>query len=92
MFEDIVLRRSQGDILNRINKQQGGFQDGLSCMMTSVLIHEAVHFASENSSKLYVAFMDGKKAFDVVWHGGLLYKLVNQCNLDPTTSIACRAM
>ena len=44
-------------------------------MMTSFLIREAVHFANENSSKLYVAFMDGKKAIDVVWHGGLLYKL-----------------
>ena len=44
-------------------------------MMTSFLIRDAVHFANENSSKLYVAFKDGKKAIDVVWHGGLLYKL-----------------
>jgi len=75
VFEDIVLRRSQVDILKRITKQHGGFQDGLSCMMTSFLIREAVHFANENRSKLYVAFMDGTKAIDVVWHGGLLYKL-----------------
>ena len=27
VFEDIVLRRSQVDILKRITKQQGGFQD-----------------------------------------------------------------
>ena len=73
VFEDIVLRRSQVDILKRINKQQGGFQDGLSYTMTSFLIRETIHFANENSSKLYVAFMDGKKAFAVVWHDGLLY-------------------
>ena len=35
-------------------------------MMTPYLIREAVHIASEKSSKLYVAFMDVKKAFDVV--------------------------
>ena len=63
MFEDIVLRRSQVDIVKRITKQQGGIQDGLSCMMTPFLIREAVHIASEKS---YVAFMDVKKAFDVV--------------------------
>ena len=66
MFEDIVLRRSQVDIVKRITKQQGGIQDGLSCMMTPFLIREAVHIASKKSSKFYVAFMDEKKAFDVV--------------------------
>mgnify|MGYP000432224577 CR=1 FL=1 len=30
-------------------------------MMTSVLIREAVHFANENSSKLYVALWTGKR-------------------------------
>ena len=30
-------------------------------------------------------FMDGKKAFDAVWYGGLMYILVNECNLDTTT-------
>ena len=29
--------------------------------------------------------MDGKKAFDAVWYGGLMYILVNECNLDTAT-------
>ena len=92
IFEDIVLQRSKNAILEKINSQQGGFQDGLGCLVTSFVLRETVHYARENGSKLYVAYMDGKKAFDVVWHEGLLFKLINECDLDHTTLLAYRAM
>lgn len=43
--------------------------------MTSFLLRESIFFAKENSSKLFVCFLDVKKAFDHVWHEGLFYKL-----------------
>ncbi len=86
VFEDIVLQRSKTEILQKINR--GGFQDELGCIMTSFVLRETVQFARENGSKLYVAYMDGKKAFDVVWHEGLLCKIIHECHLDHTTILA----
>ena len=57
--------------------------------MTSFVLRETVQFARENGSKLYVAYMDGKKAFDVVWHEGLLCKIIHECHLDHTTILVC---
>ena len=45
--------------------------------MTSFLLRESIFYAKENGSKLYVCFLDVKKAFDCVWHDGLFYKLYN---------------
>ena len=40
-----------------------------------MLIRESIYFAKENGSRLYVCFLDVRKAFDCVWHDGLFYKL-----------------
>ena len=34
-----------------------------------------MNYAKETGSKLYICFLDAKKAFDKVWHDGLLLKL-----------------
>ena len=47
----------------------------MGCTMTSFLVRESVYYANENGSKLYICFLDAKKAFDKVWHDGLLLKL-----------------
>ena len=57
------------------NPLQRGFQQGMGCTMTSLLLQESVHYAKENGSKLYICFLDAKKAFYKVWHDGLLLKL-----------------
>lgn len=92
VYESVLLHRSKDTLLSSINHQQGGFQDGLSCLMTSFILRENIHFAHENNSKLYASFMDGRKAFDVVWHQGLLFKLINDTNIDTTTLLAIKGL
>jgi hypothetical protein len=84
VFEKILLNRSKDIILSKINPQQGGFQDGLSCLMTSFYFKESILYGKEQGSKVHVCFLDAKQAFDRVWHEGLLWKLFN-CNLDSNT-------
>ena len=61
-------------MLECLNAQQGGFQDNLGCIITSFIVRESMFYAKENNSAVYVCFLDGKQAFDRVWHCGLFYK------------------
>ena len=54
---------------------QFGFTKGRSPYMASLLITEAAVDAMENSRELYVCSLDARKAFDVVRHGILMFKL-----------------
>ncbi|KAH3885146.1 hypothetical protein DPMN_009136 [Dreissena polymorpha] len=73
-------------MMTDINIQQGGFQESLGCLMTSFMLRESVYFAREHGSKLYVCYLDGRQAFDKVWHDGLFYKL--QTKIDDTSLLA----
>ena len=53
--------------------------------MTSVIVRESIFYAKENNSAVYVCFLDGKQAFDRVWHCGLFYKL---CEKVDDTSLS----
>lgn len=77
LLERILLTRIQlfDNVTQPIHSLQGGFQKNLGCLMTSFLLRESIYFANENRSKLFVCFLDVKKAFDHVWHEGLFYKL-----------------
>jgi len=75
IYENVLLNRCKHDMLEDLNLQQGGFQDNLGCIMTSFIVRESIFYAKENNSAVYVCFLDGKQAFDRVWHSGLFYKL-----------------
>ena len=74
LVERILLKRILS-VQRPFNPLQGGFQKGMGCNMTSFLLQESVHYARENGSKLYICFLDAKKAFDKVWHDRLFLKL-----------------
>ena len=57
------------------NKQQHGFQKNLSCLTAALQLQETVAYNLELKSRVYAAFLDTRKAFDTVWHDGLLCKL-----------------
>lgn len=91
VYEMVLLDRCQRTLLKNINKQQGGFQRGLGCIMSSFVLLECLYFGYEQSSKVYTCFLDGKQAFDHVWHTGLFYKLM-EYNVDATTLLSIREM
>lgn len=66
-----------------INELQGGFREGMGCLMTSFLFRECNNYVGENGSKLYSCFLDVRQAFDRVWHDALMVKLFNT-NIDVT--------
>ncbi|XP_053398165.1 uncharacterized protein LOC128556626 [Mercenaria mercenaria] len=91
VFEMVLLARCKDKLIDTLSRQQDGFQEKLGCLMTSFVLRECIYFSRENSSKLYVCFLDGKQAFDNVWHDGLFYKLI-EANIDTTSLIAFKDM
>ncbi|MES9879758.1 MAG: reverse transcriptase family protein [Sedimenticola sp.] len=75
LYERVLLNRMEEQLEPRLNQLQGGFRKNYGCLMTSFVLRERINFAKENGSRLYVCFLDVKKAFDCVWHNGLLVKL-----------------
>ena len=88
LYESVILSRSKSEMTSPISQEQGGFQDGLSCLMTSFILRESMHFANEFKSKVHAYFMDGRKAVDVVWHEGLMHTLLFESGIDNTTVVA----
>ncbi|MES9883123.1 MAG: reverse transcriptase family protein [Sedimenticola sp.] len=75
LYERLIYLRIYKERSDQISALQGGFQKGLSCIMTSFLLRECISYSKEQGSKLYVCFLDSQKAFDKVWHDGLFFKL-----------------
>ena len=62
---------------NLITPNQSGFRPGDSCSNQLLFLVNEIHKAFENPKSLEVraVFLDISKAFDKVWHDGLLFKL-----------------
>ena len=75
VFEKLILSRLSTQ-MSLIHPLQGGFKPRMSCMHTAFILQEAVRSLRVQKKKAYVAFLDVRKAFDTVWHSGLLLKLI----------------
>ena len=58
-----------------ITKNQSGFRPGDSTINQLLSITTEIYEAFENSYEVRAAFLDISKAFDKVWHEGLIFKL-----------------
>ena len=71
MFEKLIFNSSYFYL------NQSGFRPGDSCSNQLLFLVNEIHKAFENpkSLELRAVFLDISKAFDKVWHEGLLFKL-----------------
>ena len=64
---------------------QSGFRPGNSTVMQLVYIVSQIYETIDRGNEIRAVFLDISKAFDRVWHDGLLYKL-KQLGIDGTLS------
>jgi hypothetical protein len=62
-------------------KSQFGFRAGYSADLQSVRVVHHAHQAWSRGNGLLVLFLDIQKAFDTVWHNGLIFKLHSQLGI-----------
>jgi hypothetical protein len=74
-FERVIYPRLYDFVSARLSKFQSGFRRSRSTTDQILAIVERARLAFESGEALPVVFLDIKKAFDRVWHDGLLYKL-----------------
>jgi hypothetical protein len=60
---------------NVISAKQSGFTPGDSTVNQLTSLSDAIYRAFENGTEVRAVFLDLSKAFDKVWHKGLIYKL-----------------
>ena len=60
---------------NLISQNQSGFKPGDSCIHQLISITHEIYQSFDDGLEVRGAFLDISKAFDKVWHEGLLYKL-----------------
>ena len=79
IFEKIIFNNlySYLNTNNFITKNQSGFRPGDSTTNQLLYLVNEIHQAFENPKSLEVraVFLDISKAFDKVWHDGLIFKL-----------------
>ena len=60
---------------NLLSKFQSGFRPRDSCIFQLISITSSIYEAFENFDETRALFLDISKAFDKVWHDGLIFKL-----------------
>ena len=77
IFEKIVFDQVYAflDSNRLISTRQSGFRPGDSCIYQLISITSDIYKNFENQDETRAVFLDISKAFDKVWHEGLLHKL-----------------
>ena len=79
IFEKIVFKHPYNYLIsnNLITKNQSGFRPGDSTVNQLIDLVNDIHksFDSRTSLEVRAVFLDISKAFDKVWHDGLIFKL-----------------
>ena len=79
IFEKVIFNQIYSFLLEEklLNQNQSGFRPSDSCINQLLAITHDIFEAFDVNSSLEVrsVFLDISKAFDKVWHEGLLYKL-----------------
>ena len=83
IYEMILLNRLDNfaDHKGFFSEMQFGFQEGVGCTEASCTILETINHMLERGSKVFICFLDIRKAFDTVWIDGILYKLFSELGI-----------
>ena len=68
MFEFFIVN-------NSVSKNQSGFRPGDSCVNQLLSITHEIYQSFDDNLEVRAVFLDISKAFDKVWHKGLIFKL-----------------
>ena len=60
---------------NLISDNRSGFKPGDSCVNQLLSITNEIYQSFDDNLEVRTVFLDISKAFDKVWHKGLIYKL-----------------
>ena len=77
VMERIVFKHIYNHLVenNLIFKNQSGFLPGHSTVYQLIDIYHQICYAADNKETTCIIFCDISKAFDRVWHDGLIFKL-----------------
>jgi hypothetical protein len=77
IFERIVFKHVYNFLRDNyvISSAQSGFRPGMSTVTQLLEVYDSFCQALDNSQEVRAVFLDISKAFDKIWHEGLLYKL-----------------
>ena len=77
VFEKATMRRFEPWAREKglIHDLQGALQKGSSSLESTWLLREAIAHNLERNKSVFVALLDMKKAFDMIWTDGLFYKM-----------------
>lgn len=91
LFERVILYRLENYISenNILPPVQFGFRRGHSTSHQLLRLINNIRANKAVSKSTAAAFLDIEKAFDNVWHGGLIYKLCNYNTPTYLTKIIC---
>lgn len=82
VFEVLLLNRLKKSVSNTIRPEEIAFRRGHSTTLQLTGLLDNLVDASNKKVRTPAVFLDFEKAFDKVWHQGLLSKLV-QANISP---------
>lgn len=81
----VIFKKFEMIMANRFNpvlnsntfpcNQQSAYQKGLCSLCISFSLQECINYYNDSGQNVHVAFLDSNKAFDTVWHDGLLLKI-----------------
>ena len=75
VFEGVLVSKLESLMTRRLSDVQGGFVSGRGTSEQIFAVREICWRSRRERKPLALAFLDFRKAFDSVWHDGLLFKL-----------------